>query len=325
MKKEYKGNSKKGGVYQIRNIQNEKVYIGSAKCFQVRASQHQTQLEKQKHYNSYLQAGFNKDGTNNFIFEVLEVVEGDKLARTTREKEYINQYLEKWENCYNFQKNPITNEASCWSKDPKETKKKLSEQMKKIWEDPEYRENFSSKMKERWQDPEHQKKVSEANSKASKEQWENPKSRERLWMSIKKAAEKRVGKSWGTHTKEHKQKMAKIMEGNSWNKGKKLSKKASETNKSNLLRYKNSHKRIVALKEKLGKPIIAWKEVGKEYVFNTINEAAEFTGLSRSTIRRICHGKQKSRSGWKFNILFKSDLVSINYIFQGLHNKNSKL
>jgi len=106
MKKDYKGNSKKGGIYRITNIKNNKIYIGSAKCFQVRASQHASSLRKQKHQNKHLQASFNKHGEDAFLFEVVEVIEGDRLARTIREEELLKEQvgLGNWDNCFNFQK-----------------------------------------------------------------------------------------------------------------------------------------------------------------------------------------------------------------------------
>ena len=46
MKTVYNGHENKGGVYQIRNIQNGKVYIGSTICFKRRCSQHESKLKK---------------------------------------------------------------------------------------------------------------------------------------------------------------------------------------------------------------------------------------------------------------------------------------
>src|SRR5690606_37979296 len=132
MKKEFKGNANKGGVYQIRNLRNGKVYIGSAKFFKQRANQHQQRLNQGKHHNKHLLASWNKWGSNNFLFEVLEVVEGDKLQRTKREQFYINQYLDKWEQCYNFQKKSVCKLGS-WSNTPEVTKRKMSIAIKAVW------------------------------------------------------------------------------------------------------------------------------------------------------------------------------------------------
>lgn len=121
MKKEYNGQSKKGGVYKITNLKNGKKYIGSCKCFQVRASQHESRLNSGKHHNKHLLASWRKYGTNNFLFEVLEVVEGDKADRTIREQYYVSQYHKNWWSCYNFQKKVIQSDTTAWSKTPQET------------------------------------------------------------------------------------------------------------------------------------------------------------------------------------------------------------
>src|SRR5690606_4713108 len=93
--KEFKGQSKKGGVYQIRNLINGKIYIGSAKCVQVRASQHLSKLKQGKHANKHLQNAFNKHGEDAFLFEVLEVVEGDKGERFRIEQKYIDKLIKE--------------------------------------------------------------------------------------------------------------------------------------------------------------------------------------------------------------------------------------
>ena len=122
MKKEFKGHANKGGVYKITNTINGKIYIGSAKGFKKRAYQHTSSLKNGKHQNKHLQASFNKHGTDAFLFEVIEVVPGDKLARTTREQELIDEQLENWEKCYNFKKKTVVKDRSCWSKSPELTK-----------------------------------------------------------------------------------------------------------------------------------------------------------------------------------------------------------
>ena len=75
MKTDYKNSSQKPGVYKIINLINGKVYIGSAKNFSVRFNQHIKSLEKNKHQNKHLQNAFNQYGTDNFLFEVIEVLE----------------------------------------------------------------------------------------------------------------------------------------------------------------------------------------------------------------------------------------------------------
>lgn len=139
MKKEFRGNANKSGVYQIKNLINKKVYIGSAKNFKKRAYQHSRELMNGRHHNKHLQGAWNLDGSNNFLFEVLEVVEGDKLQRTTREKQHLEKWYENWEKCYNFQRNPLSSERSRYSKTPEETKRRKSEAMKRRMATPEGR------------------------------------------------------------------------------------------------------------------------------------------------------------------------------------------
>jgi group I intron endonuclease len=62
------------GIYQIKNIINGKVYIGSSIDLKRRENEHFNFLRKNKHYNRYLQRAWNKYGEENFKFEVLEYV-----------------------------------------------------------------------------------------------------------------------------------------------------------------------------------------------------------------------------------------------------------
>lgn len=122
---EFNGNSRKSGVYQIRNIQNEKVYIGSCKEFKTRAKQHLSSLRNGKHQNKHLQASYNKWGEKAFIFEILFVMEADSYARRQKEQELIDQFLQNWNQCYNLAKK-VTPEQTSWSKNPDVTRRKIS-------------------------------------------------------------------------------------------------------------------------------------------------------------------------------------------------------
>ena len=67
---------RKSGIYQIRNLANGKLYIGSASnLYRRKNHQHLYLLRKRVHYNTHLQNAFNKYGEQNFIFEVIEFVE----------------------------------------------------------------------------------------------------------------------------------------------------------------------------------------------------------------------------------------------------------
>jgi group I intron endonuclease len=61
------------GVYQIRNIINNKRYIGSsARGIYNRWKLHKSTLNRKIHHSILLQRAWDKYGKENFIFEILE-------------------------------------------------------------------------------------------------------------------------------------------------------------------------------------------------------------------------------------------------------------
>lgn len=180
----YKEQSLKSGVYKIYNKLNGRIYIGSAKEFKSRYKGHIYSLRNNKHSNKFLQNDFNKCGEENFVFEVLEVVAGDKLIRTNREKELIAIYHDNCKNCYNQQKDPTSKERSCFSKTPESTAKKRSENAKKLWSNPKYKENISKKIKEFYSIEENKKERLHINILSRSK----PEYREKLSVSHKKLA-----------------------------------------------------------------------------------------------------------------------------------------
>ena len=83
------------GVYQIKNLLSNKVYIGSTfrKCgkgFWVRFNQYAK--HKHTYYNKKLTNAFNKYGVQNFVFEVLEVINTSVNDCRKREEFYIQKF-----------------------------------------------------------------------------------------------------------------------------------------------------------------------------------------------------------------------------------------
>lgn len=76
------------GIYKISNKVNNKFYIGSSEGIEKRWYQHKSYLKKNTHPNQKLQNSFNKHGEENFIFEVLEECEVERLIE--REQYYID-------------------------------------------------------------------------------------------------------------------------------------------------------------------------------------------------------------------------------------------
>lgn len=60
------------GIYAIKNIINNKVYIGSSINIIIRWRKHKSDLGKNKHDNDHLQSSWNKYGKLNFEFIILE-------------------------------------------------------------------------------------------------------------------------------------------------------------------------------------------------------------------------------------------------------------
>ncbi len=80
----------KSGVYRIRNIQNGKSYIGSTvMTMRKRINHHLSMLQTNAHKNKHLQQSWNKWTGDNFVFEIVEVVD-DKSKVLEREQFYIN-------------------------------------------------------------------------------------------------------------------------------------------------------------------------------------------------------------------------------------------
>ena len=89
------------GVYLIKCLTTNKVYVGSSSNIRYRFWQHRSHLRKGIHHSSRLQREWQEYGENSFEFLVIEEVEVDKLF--AREKYYINLYQSlKPEHGYNI-------------------------------------------------------------------------------------------------------------------------------------------------------------------------------------------------------------------------------
>lgn len=113
------------GIYRITNVEDGKVYIGSAVNFANRWSTHRYTLSKGTHPNRHLQNAWNKYGASAFVFEVLEEVEEDRLLE--REQYYLDQLFENG-NHYNV--TPAAGSHLGAKRSP-ESRKRLSEAAKR--------------------------------------------------------------------------------------------------------------------------------------------------------------------------------------------------
>lgn len=113
----------KGGIYYIKNIINNKLYIGSAIKIKERWRRHKKDLRKGKHHSKPLQRAWNKYGEKSFTFEILqEVINPEHL--TAYEQVYLDYYKSyKNEHGYNLCK---TAGSQLGLQRTKETKQKIS-------------------------------------------------------------------------------------------------------------------------------------------------------------------------------------------------------
>jgi group I intron endonuclease len=72
----------KPGIYQIKNLVNGKVYVGSSDCLKRRIREHKYWLNKGRHVNGHLQFAWNKYGIDGFDFSILEHCSIDDLIPT---------------------------------------------------------------------------------------------------------------------------------------------------------------------------------------------------------------------------------------------------
>ena len=105
------------GIYKIECLINDKIYIGSGDV-QARLTWHKSHLKNNTHYKKDMQDDFNLYGIENFLFEVIEYIEEDKLSEL--ENTYINKFK-----CVEYGYNSIKGVNGRYKK-TNEHKKKLS-------------------------------------------------------------------------------------------------------------------------------------------------------------------------------------------------------
>jgi len=105
------------GIYQIRNKINKKIYIGSAINIVERWQRHVRLLNRNKHTNKHLQSAWNKYGSENFEFTILEECEKELLIE--REQFYLDTLCPEYNIC-------PTAGSQLGTKRTKETRLKMS-------------------------------------------------------------------------------------------------------------------------------------------------------------------------------------------------------
>lgn len=322
----YNGHSNKSGIYQIRNLNNGKVYVGSTKGFKQRFTQHLNSLKKGTHHNKHLQSAFIQDGTDSFIFEVLEVVEGEQETRLLVEQNHLDYYQENWEMCYNFKKETEASSRSCFSKTPEETRRRISEAINLYYSNPENRLKQSQRMKGVKKSPrtkEHSQKIGYAHkgkihsentkqkmSESAKHNCQNPEH-----IKMKSECGK---KRWEEHP-EHKTKASETMKEH-YNKNPEARKAVSKVikdrwndpkYKANLIKVLTGQQRSDETKAKISeikkgntynkKTYTFMSPDGNELSISNLKEFCDSNGLSAKSMYRLCWSTDRTHhKGWKF-------------------------
>lgn len=129
------------GIYLIKNFITNEIYIGSSKNIKKRLYQHKFMLRRNIHSNKKLQNSWNKYNEVSFTFEIIDLIEIEKLTKTEQ------FYLDKLNPEYNIRKIAENNYGYKMSEESKlkmsmsqkgkskspmtsETKKKISDSQK---------------------------------------------------------------------------------------------------------------------------------------------------------------------------------------------------
>jgi hypothetical protein len=74
LKKEYRETPRQMGVFLIRNIANDKVFLGAGLDLVGTMNRHKFQLTNGSHPNARLQSDWNEVGSRNFAFEIIDQI-----------------------------------------------------------------------------------------------------------------------------------------------------------------------------------------------------------------------------------------------------------
>lgn len=302
-----------GGIYQITNTKKNRVYIGSAKSFKRRWGQHISKLKHNHHENVFFQNDWNKTGSEHFTFEILEVVQGDKVQRTEREQYYLNVSLSD-RKCYNIKKIVKDTDGFLSSEARKTKSEKISERLCEVWKDPERRANFiksqndpslikkrSDQMHLLWQKPSHRRRI----KSKLKEYWKNPESR--AAASVRSTGRK--------HSKETKEYLRRINTGRtvSQESRKKISDSLKSYYENNDLKntiserakhlWENENYRnnlVEKILKRCCKEITSIDLAGNRATFASAADAARFYNISESSIRDVLKNRVKKTRNLRF-------------------------
>lgn len=95
IKEEYKQMKFPMGVFQIKNLSNNKVFIDNSVDMNATWNRHKTELKFGTHRNKELQKDWTEKGENNFMFEILSELKQDDSNNVnyTKELQLLQQMI----------------------------------------------------------------------------------------------------------------------------------------------------------------------------------------------------------------------------------------
>ena len=150
---------KVSGIYCIENIITNQKYIGQSINIKYRWKKHVSALNSNTHDNSYLQNSWNKYGKDNFKFYIIETCDQELL----NEKEiYYIEYYNTLDRNYGY--NLKTGGQNCSTYCTDEIKSKMSDAIKRSYENGDLKQRRSEATKQYWKNPDNKSRILNENN-----------------------------------------------------------------------------------------------------------------------------------------------------------------
>lgn len=268
------------GIYKITNNITNKFYIGSSDDIYKRWYHHKRTLNNGTHANRYLQASWNKYGSEAFEFGIIEQCEESELLK--KEQNYIEEYYNSGilYNIAKFASAPMKGRHHS-----EESKRKFSEYRKGRHagvNNPMYGKHLSEETK---------KKLSERFSGENNPMYGKTLSEE----TKRKISEANTGNKCPEYLK-RKFRLQMLGIGNPFY-GKK------HTKESLKLMSKNRTGLLKGAESPVSKKVVRISPNGEERVFDTVTQAAKESHAQRSHIALVCRGERNQAGGYKWRYL----------------------
>lgn len=120
------------GIYEIYCSKSGKRYIGSSKNIEKRWESHLRGLRSGKHHNYYLQKAYYRYGEDNFVFNILKIVDNEKDLYMI-EEQFIKKF--KFSKLFNAMRKPgeIPKRKSRWMSFCEQNKRGKKDGRKEEW------------------------------------------------------------------------------------------------------------------------------------------------------------------------------------------------